>query len=208
MKLNEEVFQNVKKAGKQILVVTKYWDHDQTQEILELVKERAVFLGLGENRIKALTEKKLPREMTHFIGRMQSRQLPEIVKHTSVLHSLEKASHAKKINQINLDQELEISVFIQVNISGEVQKGGITPEEIPEFLEMMKKFKTIKVLGFSGMGSGEFGLEQKIDEFAQLVKYKDQFLPGKMTSAGTTRDYQIALDCGIDVVRMGTGILN
>ena len=56
------------------------------------------------------------------------------------------------------------------------------------------------------MGWGEFEYDEKVQEFQTLVALRDQFLPNGLTSAGTSRDYQIALAQGIDVVRVGSDL--
>lgn len=57
------------------------------------------------------------------------------------------------------------------------------------------------------MGSGEFTTEEKINEFEMMKKLREQHLPHGLISAGTSRDYAIALECGIDIVRVGTALL-
>ena len=82
--------------------MTKYWDKETTKEILTEAQEKYnnVFLGIGENRVETLENKKLPREHTHFIGNIQSRKIKKIVECCSTIHSLSSLKHAQKIESL------------------------------------------------------------------------------------------------------------
>ena len=73
----------------------------------------------------------------------------------------------------------------------------------------MKEFRNIDILGISGMGKLNKSVsENKRLEFQLLKKLRDKYLSGKLISAGTSQDYKIALDMGIDIVRVGKKIVN
>ena len=86
-------------------------------------------------------------------------------------------------------------------------KEGIAPIDLPDFLQALAPLKNLAVVGVSSMGWGEFTESQKRQEFESLIKLRNKFIPQGLTSAGTSRDYQIALDAGIDIVRVGKGIV-
>ena len=265
MKINPDVFEKVAKAGAKLVVVTKYFGAGDTSKILQEVREKSGFLALGENRVEQLAEKKIPREEVHFIGRIQSRKIPEIIKHTSVVHSLENIKHAKLLNTFfvqslncasapggvcnpahdvstitaNQPQSIDkpkgslttkietkgsgykpdpalarevgktkkLGVFLQINIAKEPQKAGVLPENFPNFLEEIKKLKNLEILGIASMGTGTFTEQNKRKEFQDLKKIRDKFLPGNLISAGTSRDYEIALEEGIEIVRVGQAVV-
>jgi uncharacterized pyridoxal phosphate-containing UPF0001 family protein len=186
-----------------VLVVTKYLDATKTKEVLEKANDHPAFFGIGENRVEALKEKKTLRQYTHFIGALQSRQIPHIVKHCQSIHSLCSTKHAAKIEQICESINQMVEVFVQVNISEEPQKSGLLTQELPNFLKSLTSYKYLKVVGLSAIGAGVFTKDQKEAEFSKLKALRDKFLPGKIISAGTSRDYEIALEQGIEVVRVG-----
>ena len=97
--LNHHLFENIKKAHSRVLLVTKYWDKIQTQEIIKQSKQLypEIVFAYGENRIEAIREKNIKRQDLHFIGNIQSQKIPEIVKTCSVIHSLSSLKHASKI---------------------------------------------------------------------------------------------------------------
>lgn len=199
--LNSEVFKNVHHAGKRILVVTKYWDTEKTKAILASCEKKypEIFLALGENRIEKIQEKNLPREKVHFIGNIQSRKIPEIVKYSSTIHSLASLKHAQQIDK----QWLPIQAFIQIKLD-EHKDIWITESQLPGFLESCKIFKNLKIIGLAGMWVWEFSEQEKRDEFYKLISLRNTYLPKGYISAGTSRDYEIALEAWIDIVRVGS----
>ena len=204
MKIVDEIFEKVERAGSQVIAVTKYFNAQETQEILEKVQGKPSFLALGENRIDDLSQKGLPRESVHFIGNLQSRRVEEIAKHCSVIHSLCDAKHAQLLNNLPNPP----SIFIQINISRESQKSGILPENFSVFLQEIESLKNLKILGISAIGAGEFSSDEKRREFQELKKLRDEFLPRGKISAGTSRDFEIALSEGIEIVRIGQALFD
>ena len=202
--LNKKVFQDTQKFKKKILVVTKYWNTEDTLKILKEVEEwySDILYGIWENRIKSIKEKNIPREKVHFIWKIQSRKISEIISYCSVIHSLENLQHAEKIEK----QEIETLAFLQIRLD-EKKEIGILPEKLPEFLSYCKNFRYLKIIGISGMWAWEFTTEEKQSEFQKLIKLRNTYLPHGKISAGTSRDYKIALDQWIDIVRVGKNIL-
>jgi uncharacterized pyridoxal phosphate-containing UPF0001 family protein len=186
-------------------VVTKYFNAEKTEKIREESMNYPVIWALGENRVDALIQKKIPRARVHFIGNIQSRKISEIVHSTSVVHSLQTVEQAEKFASILQREEGDMGFFIQINISREPQKSGILPTDLPYFLQKIQKLN-LNILGISAMGAGNFEENQKRKEFRELIALRNEFLPGKLVSAGTSRDYEIALEEGIEVVRVGQAL--
>ena len=219
MKINSAVFENISRHGAHLVLVTKYFDTKTTFQMLSEVKNKPGFWALGENRVEALIQKKLPRSLVHFIGRIQTRKIPKIVEHASVVHSLDNIKYAGLLNTFFIQQasqEVEdgveftkkLGVFLQVNIAEESQKAGVSPTDFPDFLERVKDLSHLEILGISAMGAGQFTEASKRKEFQALKDLRDKFLPGKWISAGTSRDYEIATECGIEVVRVGQAAIS
>lgn len=213
MNLNTQVFEQVCAAGAKILVVTKYWDKVKTNDLINKCDQSFgdVFFGVGENRTEVLEEKNLPREIVHYIGALQSKKLAMIAAHCSVVHSLDSRRYAKKLNNILVQSDFRIGAFIQINLDKD-KPTGINPDKIEEFLEKMTKYPNIEILGISGMGQwsqmeSEEAVKKKRQEFQLLKKIRDLYLPGKLISAGTSQDYEIALEEGVDIVRVGRSII-
>lgn len=210
MKINESVFEKIRKSQKQILVVTKYWEKKETEDILNLCEKKYsdVFFGLGENRIKTLELKNLPREKVHFIGNIQSKKISKIVEYSSVIHSLDNLKHAQLFDEaIKTQFPNEIlKVFLQIRLDPE-KETGILPNDFEKCLEAFQKFKNLEICGISGMGKYRVSEKEKEAEFLLLKKLRDLYLSGKKISAGTSQDFEKALKKGIDIVRVGRKIV-
>jgi len=198
--LNHEVFHNTQKHSWKILVVTKYWDRERTQNIMSACEQDYpdIFYGLGENRVETLREKHFPRENVHFIGNIQSRKIWEIVKYCSVIHSLASFKHAQKIEALWIPTH----AFIQIQLD-KSKNIWISASDISEFLASCNTMKYLSIIGISGMGSWEFSEAEKRNELQYLISLRDRYLPHWLISAGTSRDYEIALQEWIDIVRVG-----
>ena len=198
--LNAEVFRNVQQAHKKILIVTKYWDTTKTENILKEAQKDycEILFALGENRIERIQEKNLQREHVHFIGNIQSRDVVYIVRYCSCIHSLASLKHAHKIEAV----WIYIEAFVQVKLDAN-KDIGISESELGVFLEACKNMKYLKIIGISGMGSWDFSLQEKRDEFQKLISLRNTYIPYWIISAGTSRDYEMALEQWIDIVRVG-----
>lgn len=198
--LNQEVFKNIRSSGKKILVVTKYWDTNTTLDIIWNCKKQYddIWLGLWENRIETIREKLLPREKTHFIGNIQSRKIPEIVKYCSYIHSLGSLDHAKKIEK----QWIPIQAFIQVRLD-DTKSIWIEESELWDFLKICRSFHYLTIIGISGMWSIEAWEQEKRNEFRKLIFLRNTYISDWYVSAGTSQDYKIALEEWVDIVRIG-----
>ncbi len=207
MKINCNILKKVEQYDAQLIAVTKYFDVKTTHQIYDQLKNKNCVLALGENRIDEIISKDLPRDFVHFIGNIQSRRIKKIVKHCSVIHSLQSFNHAELINkEIEQSGCSSIDVFLQVNISNEPQKSGIILNDISRLLDQIKSFSSLNIVGISAMGAGDFSIDQKRAEFRMLNKLRNQYLPQEKISAGTSRDFEIALKEGIDIVRVGQGL--
>ena len=198
--LNTEVFKNIKASQKQILIVTKYWDSEKTSDILKEWENNYsdIFYGLWENRIEQIQEKNIAREKIHFIGNIQSKKIPDIVKSCSTIHSLSSLKHAAIIER----QWLDIVCFVQIQLDTE-KENGISGDELWSFIETCKDNKYLKIIWISGMWSNDISDKWKREEFQKLIKLRDTHLPEWLISAGISIDYEIALEEWIDIVRVG-----
>lgn len=198
MKTIQEILDFVHSFGARCVVVTKYGDAHQTRLLYEQVKDHPAFWALGENRIEQMKTKKIKKEHMHFIGHVQSRALKQVPEYASVVHSICTIKHAKMVAACGLP------CFLQVNIGREKNKDGIMPEAFGDFFEGLKKeVPNLEILGVSGMGKFVCLEDEKREEFRGLKQLRDEYVPGGMISAGTSGDFEIALEEGVDVVRLG-----
>ncbi len=203
MKINKNLLEKVRKTDSKILAVTKYFDKDETDEILHELQGNYddIFFGIWENRLISLREKNSDREYTHFIWNIQTKEIKHIVDFCSTIHSLDSLKKAKKINDICESKGLWVRVFIQINL--DINKpGGINGEDLGKFLLWLDNFENIWVLGISWIWKSDFTHEEKVKEFDYLKKLRNKHIQRWLISAWTSVDYEIALDKWIDVIRV------
>lgn len=199
--IKEELSDDVK-----IIVVTKYHSVEETLEAYEAgVRE------FGENRIEGFLEKRkaLPADANvHFIGTLQSRKVKEIAEHLTHLHSLDRESVAKRIEQ---HAPNAVKCFIQVNVSEESSKHGLSVEEVRPFLEAVAQYEKVEVIGLMTMAPLTEDTGVLHDTFGRLESLRDELQKThpEITelSMGMSNDYGIAVDHGASYIRIGSKIM-
>jgi uncharacterized pyridoxal phosphate-containing UPF0001 family protein len=160
-----------------------------------------------ENRIEVLKEKELDRDKVHFIWNIQSKQIKDIIKYASVVHSIDDIKHLRKFEDICAKQWNWIQVFIQINVD-EAKEWWIKPEKIPDFLDVIWEMENVSLIWFSAIWKVECSREEKEAEFDLLIGLRNKYLQNWFVSAGTSKDYEIALEKWIDIIRIWTKLYN
>lgn len=214
IEINQKIQQAAAKAGRKeddvtVVAVTKYVSNERAQEAVD-----AGFTHLGENRFEGLMEKQLELEGLidwHFIGSLQSRKVKDVINKIDYLHSLDRMSLAKEINK---RAEKQINCFVQVNVSGEQQKHGMSPENVIEFIEQVSKYDKIKIVGLMTMAPHTQDETILRNCFRDLSSLRDQihnqnFLHAPCTelSMGMSNDYEIAIQEGATFIRIGSALV-
>lgn len=192
-----------------LIAVTKYHSVQDT-----LAAYEAGVRHFGENRIEGFLEKReaLPQDAeVHFIGTLQSRKVKDVIDHLNYVHSLDRVSVAKKIEQYSSHT---VKCFIQVNISGEASKHGLSPEEVPGFLEDIRKYSKVSVIGLMTMAphtEDEAAVSKVFEQLAALRDFLKETNSGNIhvdeLSMGMSNDYHIALRHGATYVRIGSKLM-
>ena len=209
MNINKKLISQFQKSESKLLAVTKYWNLEETKEFIEQFspEELDILEWFWENRIESLIEKNLDREQTHFIGNIQTKQIKYIIKHCDTVHSLDNVKHIRKMEDICEKSGTWMKVFLQVNLD-DTKEWGIQIKEIPKFIELIDECENIGLVWFSAIGTGEFTKEEKIEEFKLLKELRTKYIPNWLISAGTSRDYEIALEQEIDIIRVWKALIN
>jgi len=185
---------------------------------VETLKE-AYGLGVrifGENKVQELTEKydALPKDIHwHMIGHLQRNKIKYIIDKVDLIHSVDSIRLAKAIDQEAAKRGLTADILIEVNVAGEESKFGIMPDELNEFVEQMENLNNIRVKGLMTIAPYVEDPEDNRPVFACLRKLfvdirKKNVHNVNMSvlSMGMTNDYQVAIEEGATMVRVGTGI--
>ncbi len=203
-----------KRAGRNvsditIIAVTKQVTTERAIEALD-----AGLIHLGENRPEGLLEKQetiKDRATWHYIGSMQTRKVRKVIDQIDYLHSLDRISLAEEIDKRS---SRPVNCFVQVNVSGEEAKHGLTPDEVPAFIEELSDYPHIRVVGLMTMAPNTENQEIIRNVFKELKKLQLEiaskgydYAPCTELSMGMSNDYEIAIEEGATFVRIGTALV-
>jgi len=182
--------------------------------LMEAVKELGQ-IDFGENYIQEAMDKidTIGREGInwHFIGGLQTKKAKYAVKYFDIIHSVDSIKLALEINKraesINKVQD----ILIQINTGKEIQKSGIMPEDIREIFKEMILLENINIIGLMAIPPFDLELNETRKHFKVLRKLKEDLnaefsLGMKELSMGMTSDFEVAIEEGATMVRVGTAI--
>ena len=183
--------------------------------------ERAIQGGatdFGENRPDQLMQKAdtFPQARWHFIGNIQSRRIRDIVGRAALIHSLYQQSHARKIDEEARKAGLVQDVLVEVNVSGEQSKSGVSPDEAAAFVSYCNSLPNVRVCGLMTMAPQGDAAGARA-AFAGLARLRDDLRAGmapaeadafKELSMGMSDDWRDAVAQGATIVRIGRAIFS
>lgn len=169
----------------------------------------------GENKIQEMASKykKLPKDIEwHMIGHVQSNKVKYMAPFVSLVHAVDKMKLLKEINKRAKKEERVIKCLLQLKIAKEDSKYGMDVETMNNILtsEEYAQMENVKIVGLMGMATNTESKKQIKSEFEFLKKNFDSFAKTHsdlhILSMGMSGDYQIAIDCGSTMVRIGSKI--
>ena len=169
----------------------------------------------GENKVQELTEKheSLPKDIEwHMIGHLQSNKVKYIAPFVSLIHGVDSFKLLKEINKRAAQNERVINCLLQIHIAEEDTKFGFDEKEVIELIksEAFQHLKNIKVVGLMGMATFTDDENQIRKEFKSLKKLFDKLQISnhqfQILSIGMSGDYQIAIEEGSTMIRVGSSI--
>lgn len=170
----------------------------------------------GENKVQELMEKRqhLPTDISwHLIGTLQRNKVKYIVGNVDLIHSVDSLKLAREISKHAMTNKLEVDVLIQVNIAEEDSKCGYNQEIFLQEIKDISELPGIKIKGLMTIAPYTTEPEEVRPVFRQLrllaEKVKDLELPGvemKELSMGMSGDFQVAIEEGATLVRIGSRI--
>ena len=169
----------------------------------------------GENRVQEFTRKinSLPQARWHLIGRLQTNKVKEVVGRAFLIHSLDRWSLAQEINKRGQALDIQVPVLIEVNISGEESKTGLPAAEVDNFLQSVGELTNIQVLGFMTIAVQDSDPEASRLIFRELASLRESLARRKYSnvdlkylSMGMSQDYEVAIEEGANIVRIGSAL--
>ena len=170
----------------------------------------------GENKVQELCDKyeQLPKDIRwHMIGHLQRNKVKYVVDKACLIHSVDSLRLAETISAEGVKKGITVPVLIEVNVAGEESKFGAAPEETEDLIREIAKLPSIAVKGLMtiapyvknpGDNRGYFASFKKL-----CVDIKNKNIDNvsmDILSMGMTGDYEVAIEEGATMVRVGTGI--
>nr|WP_246565929.1 YggS family pyridoxal phosphate-dependent enzyme [Tissierella carlieri] len=214
--IEENMEKALKKSGREgekveLIAVTKTIDIDRINETI-----RVGISNIGENKVQELEKKyDLIGDTVnyHMIGHLQTNKVKNIIGKTRLIHSLDRLSLAKELDKRSKNNAIVTDVLIQVNVAEEESKFGLKVEEVLYFIEEILDFKNIKIRGLMTIAPNTTDeiLLRKI--FRTLYNLKENIknknyenLSMDYLSMGMTNDYELAIEEGSNMIRVGSAI--
>ncbi len=170
-------------------------------------------LKFGENRVQEIVDKqsKLPDDIEwHMIGHLQKNKVKYIAGFIKLIHSLDRISLAKEIDRQAKKENRIIDCLIQIKISKEDSKFGLKIEDFTDFYKNMETFKNLNVIGLMGMATFTSDIEVIGEEFKMIKRIYDNVASidpkFRVLSIGMSDDYNIAIENGSTMIRVGSKI--
>lgn len=172
----------------------------------------------GENKIQEMSEKweSLPKDIQwHMIGHVQTNKVKFMSPFVSLIHGVDSFKLLAEINKQSRKNDRVIDCLLQLHIAEEETKFGLDEEELTSLLssESLKEMKNIKIVGLMGMATFTDNKDQIKKEFTHLKSIFDRLQSVKTEnfnletlSMGMSGDYQLAIECGSTMVRIGSSI--
>lgn len=214
--VRENIRKACKKAGRNVedvtlIAVSKTKPLSMLEEAYE-----AGARDFGENKVQEIIEKRpaMPEDARfHMIGHLQRNKVKQVLPHTVLIHSVDSLRLAEQIDQEAKKLGITAKILLEVNVAKEESKFGIMPEDVFEMVEQIAAFSHLRIEGLMTIAPFVEDPEVNRPVFRKLyqlsvdIKKKNIDNVGmSVLSMGMTGDYQVAVEEGATMIRVGTGI--
>ena len=214
--INEKIKKAALKANRspeeiKLVAVTKTATTEQIKEAIN-----AGVKIIGENKVQEAKEKYqiLTADIEwHLVGHLQTNKVKYAIEIFDCIHSVDSIKLAEEIDKRSLQFGKTTNVLVEVNVSGEETKYGIKPEEVEPFLKEISEFSRIRVRGLMTIAPITEDKEEvrpyfrKLRELFEKIKIKNiKNIRMDYLSMGMTEDFEVAIEEGANMVRIGRGI--
>ena len=229
--VNERIANAASKSGRSdssihLIAVTKHATVDEVRQLIELGHS-----DFGENRLQHFTQiaaqieeyvgrrKELGEpDLTtpvrwHYIGHLQRNKCRRVLPLTRLIHTLDSLRLAEEIQEVAEKRKQVVEVLLQINISRERKKTGIAPAAVGYLLEQLATMPSIKPRGMMCMAQASDDPEDSRPVFTRCQELFEEMKLDKhsgdafnILSMGMSNDFEVAIECGANIVRVGSAI--
>ncbi|MBS3994604.1 MAG: YggS family pyridoxal phosphate-dependent enzyme [Alkaliphilus sp.] len=193
-----------------LIAVTKTIDVDRMNEVVSYnIKD------VGENRVQEIQEKfdMVSGVNWHMIGHLQTNKVKYIIDKVKLIHSLDRLSLATEINSRAKQNNLQMEALIQVNVAREDTKYGLDVKNVHDFIKKIVELNHVKIKGLMTIAPYTQNPEEVRKYFRELKNLFEEIriknyagVEMEYLSMGMTNDYNIAIEEGSNVIRVGTAV--
>ena len=196
-------------ASVELLAVSKTFPVEAIREAVD-----AGQLLFGENKVQEILAKapQLPANLHwHLIGHLQSNKVRKVLPLVQAIHSIGSLDLARDVDRIAAELGLFPKVYIEVNLAAESSKHGFTAEQLRSNLEALYALKRLEIQGLMCIPPFDDDAEKSRPYFVQLRSLRDELVqlggaPLPLLSMGMSHDFEIAIEEGATIVRVGSAI--
>ncbi|HOQ17613.1 MAG TPA: YggS family pyridoxal phosphate-dependent enzyme [Defluviitaleaceae bacterium] len=214
--IKEKIDRAAQKSGRKgtditVIAVTKTIDVARINELISYGIQ-----NIGENKAQELRDKYPqidPSVNWHFIGHLQSNKIKYIIDKVKLIHSVDSEKLAYNINEAAKKHDKVMDILLQVNVAEDENKFGLSYKEVEPLLYKLKDLKNIRVRGLMTIVPYDEEAENNRLYFRRMkqlaVDIDNQNIDNismEFLSMGMTNDFEIAIEEGSNMVRIGTGI--
>lgn len=214
--VERKIMEACDKAGRAreeitLIAVSKTKPVPMLQEIYDLgVRD------FGENKVQELTDKEpqLPTDLRwHMIGHLQRNKVKQVIDKAVLIHSVDSVRLAKAIEAEAAKKDIIVQILLEVNVAEEDSKFGLKLDEVIPAVEEIATMPHVRIKGLMTIAPFVENPEENRTVFAQLQKLSVDIAEKNIDnvsvdilSMGMTNDYQVAIEEGATMIRVGTGI--
>lgn len=207
--VRKEIENAKKRSGRsdnvELVAVTKTYGVDVIEEAYQ--ENCHVF---GENRVQEMMEKfdSFPEAQWHLIGHLQKNKVKYVVGKAALIHSVDSFELAEEIDRIAKKKNVVQDVLLELNISGEITKYGLTTDEIKDIIIKIGELGSVRVRGFMTMAPKTDNPESVRWVFQKAKELFDFYRKDReemdILSMGMSSDFAVAVEEGATIVRVGS----
>ena len=222
----EAIRRNLETTKKCIEEASKKSSFGQSVELIAVSKTKPIELlqeaydqgirAFGENKVQEMMDKfqVMPKDIEwHMIGHLQRNKVKYIIPFVSLIHSVDSQRLADEIERQAEKIHREINILIEVNMGREESKFGLLEEEVLPFLKQVENYRFVKIKGLMTSAPYVEDSEQNREIFHKMKQLSVDIeaenidnVSMEWLSMGMSNDYQVAIEEGSNMVRIGTGI--
>ena len=215
IKVKENIIKAAKAAGRDpseitLVAVTKTHSAEVINEAIDLG-----ITDIGENKVQEIMEKydSVKPVRWHLIGHLQTNKVKYIIDKVCMIHSVDSIKLMDEIERQAIKHDVTMDILIEVNISGEETKFGIAPDELEGMLLHTGTLTHVKVCGLMTIApkidsnmSNKLHFDNIRKIYLDISKKKYDNVTMKYLSMGMSGDYEAAIECGSNMVRVGSAL--